>query len=492
MSGRAVTTFCAAAALALLGGCGLLDARYQQPQLPVSDAWPLPPNGAASAGAAPGGTDAVGGAVTAAAADIGWRDFFVDAQLQQLIALALANNRDLRIAVLNIDKARAQYGVQRAQRLPAINATGTYSQQKAYVPRDPSVVGNPPYPTSKAAAADLGVAAFELDLFGRVQSLGRSARQQYLATEEARRSAQLSLIAEVANLYLTLAADRELQELAAQTLHNQEEFFRVTQQKHELGAVSGLDLAQAQTTVEAARVDAARYAGNVALDLDAFTPLIGTTPDAALLPGHLAASVTGLGPLPAGLPSGVLLRRPDILQAEHVLRAANASIGAARAAFLPAITLTGAVGTASGELGGLFKPGNETWSFTPQVNVPIFQGGRLLANLGGAHADQRIAIARYEQAIQVGFREVADALALSQTLAEQLAAQEQLAQAAARAYQLSDERYRAGRDSYLTLLDAQRSDYAARQALIATRRAQQSNRVTLYKVLGGGWHERSP
>jgi multidrug efflux system outer membrane protein len=498
MTKRVLNGLSVGMALALLGGCGALEPRYSQPKLPVVDAWPIAPIAASAAPAAAGAdaapgpalapTDTASAVAPLAVADMGWREFFVDEPLQQLIALALDNNRDLRVAVLNIDKARAQYQQQRSARLPSVNATGALSKQKSYTPLRSAGTD---YPTSEVYSADLGVAAFELDLFGRVQSLSRSARQQYLATAEARRAAQLSLIAEVANLYLTLAADRELQQLATETLRNQEESFRLTQQKYQLGAVSGLDLAQAQTTVASARVDAARYDGNVAQDLNALVPLLGTMPDAALLPARLDHVVTGLAPLPAGLPSAVLLRRPDVLQAEHVLRSANASIGAARAAFLPAISLTGSFGTASDELGGLFKAGNATWSFIPQVTVPIFQGGRLRAGLGVASAEREIAVARYEKAIQAGFSEVADALALTQTLARQRQAQEQLAAATGRAYQLADERYRAGRDSYFTLLDAQRSDYAARQGLIATRRAEQSNRVTLYKVLGGGWREHS-
>ena len=463
---------------AIMSGCVSLEPRNKPVPLPVADAWPAD---AIAATTVPPGT--------VAAADIGWHEFFVDPRLQQLIALALANNRDLRVAVLNVDKARAVYRVQRAARVPAIEATGTMSRQRSYSPlRTPS--GD--YPFSEVDAANLSVAAFEFDLFGRVRSLSRSALQQYLATAEARRAAQLTLIAEVANAWLTLAADHELQQLAASTLANQEDAFHLTQQKYDHGAVSGLDLAQAETTVQSARADAARYDGSVAQDRNALTLLVGVTPDAALLPGALDQPVTGLTPLPAGLPSTVLLRRPDVLQAEHVLRAANASIGAARAAFLPSISLTGSVGTASDDLSGLFKAGNRTWSFVPQIDLPIFQGGRLLAGLAGARADRDIAVARYEGAIQSAFREVTDALALTQTLQRQREADEQLAAASARAYQLSDERYRAGRDSYLTLLVAQRSDYAARQSLIAIRLAEQSNRVSLYKVLGGGWREHTP
>lgn len=278
--------------------------------------------------------------------------------------------------------------------------------------------------------------------------------------------------------------------MAEETLKNQENAFSLTQQRYERGAVSGLDLAQAQTTVESARADAAGYEGNVIRDINALTLLVGTTLDSEWLPEDFEEQVTGLQALPAGLPAEVLLRRPDILEAEFNLRAANANIGAARAAFLPSITLTGSVGGASEELSDLFDSANRTWSFVPQITVPIFQGGRLWANLGVASAERDIALAQYERAIQSGFRDVADALGLTPTLTRQREAQEKLVAAAQRAYQLSEERYRAGRDSFLNFLDAQRSEYAARQGLISTRLTEQSNRVTLYKVLGGGWRER--
>jgi len=322
--------------------------------------------------------------------------------------------------------------------------------------------------------------------------LSRAALEQYFTEEQAQRSAQLTLIAEIANAYLTLGSDRELKRLAEETLKSQEDSFQLTQRRYDRGAVSGLDLAQAQTTVESARADAARYDGNVNADLDALTLLVGAMPDAALLPDSIGAQVTGLAALPSGLPSTVLLRRPDVLQAEHTLRAANANIGAARAAFFPSITLTGSVGSISSDLSGMFKSGTGTWSFTPQLTLPIFEGGRLRGNLDIAAANRDIALAQYEHAIQSGFREVADALSFTQTLARQRQAQEALVAAAGRAYELSQQRYRAGRDSYLNLLDAQRTNYAAQQGLISTRLAEQDNRITLYKVLGGGWREHGP
>ncbi|HEY6451817.1 MAG TPA: efflux transporter outer membrane subunit [Steroidobacteraceae bacterium] len=484
------------AALCVAAGC-TLEPRYRAPPLPVPDQWPIPPTatvpdatsdaaaGAAStAGAAQAGT----GAQPPAARDVGWRDFFADPNLQRLIAAALSNNRDLRVAVLDIERARAQYRVARASELPAINASGSLTREKL----PPAETFTPESFTGSVYQAGVGISAYELDLFGRVRSLSHAALQQYLAQEEARRSAQLSLIAEVANAYLTLASDRDLQRLAQQTLQSQEASYALAQKTHQAGTTSGLDLAQAQTTVEQSRSDAARYEGNVAQDIDALTLLVGAPVDPSWLPQAFDVHTMGLTALPAGVPSDTLLRRPDVLEAEHTLRAANGNIGAARAAFFPEITLTGEIGSASLQLSGLFKGGSGAWSFMPQVTLPIFHGGELRGNLAVAHADQQIALAQYEKAIESGFREVADALALTATLNRERTAQEALVGATNRAYDLSQQRYKAGRDSYLTVLDSQRSNYAAEQGLIATRLAEQSNRVALYQALGGGWREHGP
>ena len=468
---RMVRPLAALASPLLLAACVSLAPGYRQPILPVPDAWPI----AATAAATP------------AAGDIGWREFFVDAKLQQLIALALANNRDLRVAVANMERARAQYHVQRADRLPTIDASGTYARQKSNFDIPGVFSGSA---ITSNYSVDVGVSAFELDLFSRVRNLSRGAQERFLSQLESRRSVQLALIADVASSYLALATDRQLQKLAEQTLSGQEDAYRLSQQRHDQGSISGLDLAQAQTTVESARADAARYEGNAARDLNALTLLAGAPIDAALLP-ESNDPVSGIAPLPAQLPSQVLLRRPDVLSAEHSLRASNADIGAARAAFLPRISLTGSVGSASRELSDLFDAGTGVWSFTPRISVPIFQGGRLLGNLGVARAGHDVALAQYEKAIQAGFREVADALVLTGTLSRQRQAQQALAAATARVYELSQERYKAGRDNFLTVLDAQRSSYAAQQALIVVQLSEQANRVTLYKALGGGWLEHS-
>jgi len=478
-----------------------LEPRLREPAPPVADVWPIP---ATTAAAVPATAPAVTPATTpvttpattpaatpagkeTAAADIGWRDFFVDKRLQALIAQALANNRDLRIAVLNVERARAMYRIQRAERLPNVSAAGIYTKQSI-----PAALSNgSPPSTYQSYEVSVGVAAFELDLFGRVNSLSHAALEQYLAQEESRRSAQLALIAEVAQAYLTLASDRELKRLASDTRKSQQDSFALAQRMHETGAASGLDLAQARTTVESARADEARYEGNVAQDLDALTLLVGVTPDPAMLPQGLDVELASLGPPPAGLPSSVLLRRPDVRATEHLLRAANANIGAARAAFFPTISLVGNAGSASEDLSGLFKSGTGAWTFAPQVTLPIFAGGALSANLDVAHTDRRIAIAQYERSIQAGFREVADALALSDTLVRERNADEALTDATLSAYEISQKRYHSGRDSYLNVLDSQRNDYSARQRLIAVRLAEQTNRVTLYKALGGGWLEKS-
>jgi multidrug efflux system outer membrane protein len=472
------------AVLGLLSSC-TLEPRYRQPALPVPNQWPLPENGAPPPAADTNPTDAPPW-------EIGWREFFADPQLRQLIAQALSNNRDLRVSVLNIELARAQYHIQRANLLPQVDADGSYTREKL----PPALIFGGAFtgasaPIEKIYQVGVGVTSWEIDLFGKVQSQTHAALQQYLAQEQARRSAQLSLIAQVASGYLTLAADRELQRLALETLKSQEASYELTKKRHDSGAVSGLDLAQAQTTVETARVDAARFEGNVAQDLDALTLLVGVSFDTAHLPQGMDASVIGLAPLPPSLPSTVLLRRPDILQAEHQLRAANADIGAARAAFFPTINLTGDIGAASTSLSGLFKVGSTTWQVVPQATVPIFHGGALLGNLSAARTQREIAVAQYEKAIQSGFRDVADALALTATLDRQQRAQQALVDATSQAYELSQQRYKTGADSYLTLLDAQRSFYAAQQGLISNRLAEQTNRVTLYKALGGGWQEHS-
>ena len=366
--------------------------------------------------------------------------------------------------------------------MPDLNAAGQYRRER--IPPSLAVPGREGI--EEQYTASIG-AAFELDLFGRLRSLSRAALEDFLAQEASRRSVHISLIAEVARAYLIAANDMALKELAEATAKNQQEWFGLTQERHRLGAASGLELSQSETQAESALADVARYEGDVARDINALRVLVGAGIPENLLPQSTDVQSPLLTSVPVQMPSEVLLQRPDILAAEHALRAANANIGAARAAFFPVISLTGSGGYISDELSGLFNSNNQTWSFVPQISVPLFQGGRLKSGLDVAHVDRDIAVARYEQSIQVGFQEVSDALALTGSLSRQRMAQERLVNASARAFELSQARREAGQDSYLILLDAQRSYYAAQQGLIATRLAEQANLVTLYRALGGGW-----
>jgi multidrug efflux system outer membrane protein len=449
----------------VLSGCSTLEPRSTEVAPAIPSQWPA----TATAGAQ---------TATADVADIGWRDFFVDPRLQAVITQSLDSNRDLRVAVLNVERARAQYRIQRADRVPAIGVQGQMTRSGGDAP------------VTEQFSANLGVVEFELDLFGRVRNLSQAALQQYFAEAANRRSAQLSLVAEVANAWLTLGADSEQLRIAQATLATYEDSLRLTEARRQLGGASALELSQTRTLVETARTDVARFAGQVAQDRNALVLLAGGPIDASLLPQAEVTDVASVRPLPAGVPGDVLLRRPDVMAAEHVLLSANANIGAARAAFFPSISLTGNIGSASSELPGLFDSGTRVWSFIPKLTLPIFQGGKLRANLGMATADRDIALAQYEKAIQSGFREAADALALNESLDAQLSSQQALVAAAEQAQRLSQARYDAGLDSFLTLLDARRTAYTARQSLVSTQLAQQSNQVALYKVLGGGWHER--
>lgn len=471
---RSALTLSTIAIAALLSACGTLAPDYQRPAAPVAASWSTGSDGAASASAA---------AQSQSTADLGWREFFTDDKLRQVIDQALANNRDLRVAALNVEKAQAQYRVQRADLFPGVNASGGQSTQR--LPSDLSSTGEPTI--TRQYTATLGVSAYELDLFGRVRSLRDAALSQYLATEDAQRSTQISLVAQVATAYLTLAADQERLELAKQTLASRQETLRITQKSHEFGASSALDVRQVQTTVEAARADVASYTSLVAQDRNALTLLVGGPLKPELLPtGGTQAALTITRDLPAGMPSDVLLQRPDVQQAERALQAANANIGAARAAFFPRITLTGSAGAASASLDKLFKGGQGFWSFAPQITLPIFDGGSNSANLKVAEVERDIGVAQYEKAIQSAFKDVSDALAQRATIGEQTAAQQDLVTASQDAYRLADARYRRGLDDYLSTLDAQRSLYSAQQGLITARLSQQINRITLYKVLGGG------
>jgi multidrug efflux system outer membrane protein len=456
----------------VLSGCSLIP-DYQRPEAPVAAQFPQGP--AYSSTQAPG----------QAAAEQGWKQFFHDPALQQLIQTALVNNRDLRVAALNIDAYAAQYQIQRADLFPAISATGSGSRSRT--PAKLSQTGESTI--SSQYSAGLGISSYELDLFGRVRSLSEQALQQYFATEEARRTTQISLVASVANAYLTWQADKELLKLTQDTLGAFEQSYKLTSRSNEVGVASALDLSQARTSVENARVALARYTRQVAQDENSLTLLLGTG-----LPANIASRPLSddlLSEVPAGLPSDLLQRRPDILQAEYNLKAANANIGAARAAFFPSISLTASAGTASPTLGGLFKGGSGTWSFAPQINIPIFNAGSLRASLDYSKIQKEINVANYEKAIQTGFQEVSDGLAARETYKQQLDAQRGFVAANQDYYRLAERRYRIGVDSNLTFLDAQRQLFSAQQSLITDRLAQLNSEVNLYKALGGGWNEQT-
>ncbi|MFZ2197556.1 MAG: AdeC/AdeK/OprM family multidrug efflux complex outer membrane factor [Thermodesulfovibrionales bacterium] len=459
-----------AIALLALSACTMAP-NYTRPEAPVPSGWP----------GGPAYKDAAAIAGDRSAADIKWQKFIVHEQLQKLIALALNNNRDLRIAALNIERSQALYRIQRADLFPTVVAAGIGIESETSASRAAPGESVRVHQYS----VDLGFTSYELDLFGRVRSLKDEALEEFFATEEAGRSTQISLVAEVAGNYLALAADKERLKIARDTFESQQASYNLIKRRFEAGASSELDLRQAQTSVDSARVDIARFTSQVAQGENALAFVIGSPVPSDLMPEGLS-EITLLKEFSAGLPSEVLLRRPDIMQAEHLLKAANADIGAARAAFFPRITLTSTIGLSSDKLSGLFDGGAGAWSFAPTITLPIFDAERNRANLKVSEVDREIFQAQYERAIQGAFREVADALAQRGTLGDQIEAQQSLVEAADVSYRLSDARYKRGIDSHLNVLDSQRSLYSAQQGLISVRLSRLINLVTLYKVLGGG------
>ena len=456
--------------LLLLGGCTLAP-RYHRPDLPVARILPDTQQGNASAATNE----------TVIDAELGWRDFFIDPQLQQLIQTALANNRDLRTSALNIESYQAQYRIQRSALFPSINGEGVGSKQRTLSG------GN--YVTAETYSASVGVTAYELDFFGRVRSLKDKALEQYLAMEATYRSNRISLVAEVTTAYLSWLADRELLVVTEDTKKIEEESFHLIEQRTREGLATQLDLAQARTSLETAKANLAKYNRQVAQDLNNLTLLLGTSLPASLAEKNSMGEQIALSAVPPQLSSQVLLQRPDIMAAEHQLKGAHAQIGAARAAFFPSIRLTANAGKISGDLSDLFDGNSGSWLFSPSVNLPIFTAGRLEAELDVAKISKDISVAQYEKAIQTAFREVADALVASETYREQLVAQKANLMANQEYYVLAKDRYLQGVDSFLTLLDAQRSLYSARQNYLNLQLAQQVNQVAVYKVLGGGWKE---
>ncbi len=467
---RTVKAFGAITLSLALAACDLAP-KYTRPELPVPAATPTGPSYATGAG---------GQAIVPA--DTAWRDFFVEPRLARVIETALANNRDLRIAVANVEQARAQYRVQRADLLPTVGATGTatYSEQPLVQ------FGQAQKLRTDVYQAQVGISAWEIDLFGRIRNLTRAAQEQYFASVETRNAAQTTLIAETANAWLTMAADQERLRIARDLEKTFGTTLELTRARFTKGIASELEVRQAQTSYDQARSDIEAATTLVAQDQNALNLLAGTTVPASDLPEAFPASSATLDNLPANISSEVLLRRPDIASAEHDLLAANANIGAARAAFFPNISLTAALGTVSLGLSNLFKSGSELWSVAPSATLPIFDFGRNKGNLRYARATYDAMLATYEKSVQTGFREVADALARRGTMGRQLEAQTSQRDAARASYRLSEARFRAGVDPFLNTLDSQRALYSAEQSLVTTRQTQASNMVEIYRAMGGG------
>lgn len=471
-----------------LAGCSLAPV-YERPNAPVTAAWPDQPK--VSYGgytqATTVGTqtaEAVAPAGALAAAELGWKEFFLDVRLQTLIELALVNNRDMRVAMLRVDEARAQFGIQRGAQWPQLSGGVQGSRQR--LPSDMRMGGAAAPSVTSQNQSGLALTSFELDLFGRLRNLSEAAYQNYLATEQAQKSAHISLISSVAQAYFNQRAAQVQVELTQRTLQSRQESFQLVQTRFDAGVASELDLNQAKTLLDSASASLAQLVRTQAQADNALVLLIGSP-----LPVDLPAPATFgreqlLASVPAGLPSDMLERRPDILAAENQLKAANANIGAARAAFFPNISLTGFFGSTSPSLDELFS-GGKFWTFSPSIMVPIFAGGSLVEGLSLAKARDNIAVAQYEKAIQQAFREVSDALAGEATFTAQLDAQRALEASSARTLELSNLRYDSGVDSYLQVQTAQVDFFNAQIALVQTGLASLSNRVELYKALGGGW-----
>ena len=454
--------------LLLSSGCTFVP-EYIRPQGPVSAEWP---QGDAYRQLQEDALKEIAGTP--------WQEFFTDPALRKIIEKALGNNRDLRLAALNVERTQAMYGIQRASLLPSVDGSGSIAKERYSA----DLVGADSSRTAEQYSLSLGIAAWEIDFFGRVRSLSDQALEEYLATEEARRSAELALITQVARVYLTLAADQENLKLAQATLDNQQASYDLINKSYDNGLATELDLRRAQSAVESARRDVPRFKQVVAQDRNALNLLVGGSVEEELLPNELN-TVADLKEVDPGLPSAVLLNRPDVAAAEHRLKGAYAYVGAARASLFPRISLTASAGTASDELSGLLGSGTGVWSFVPQLQVPIFDP-RVWKAVQVSKVDQKIVLTQYEKTVQNAFKEVADALAVQGTISEQLAAQEALVDSAQVTYELSDKRYTMGLDSYLSVLDAHRSLYAQQQALISLRLSRLAHQITLYGVLGGG------
>jgi outer membrane protein, multidrug efflux system len=466
--------------LGALTRCSLIP-DYKRPDLPVANQYPTGP-AFTGTGAVPGST---------AASDLGWRNFFLDPVMQDLIALALQNNRDLFVAAQNVAAAESQYEVQHASLFPTVNAVGSANFQRE--PPGASGFSAPLHINSYSLG--LSAASYELDLFGRIRSLSKQAQEKYFSLAETQQSTQISLIAQVASEYLAWLSDRDAIRVSAQTAEAQKNAFELRRLTLEHGNGTELDVAQAESSWRTAQATLEQYTRQAAQDLDELVLLVGTSPPDSLRTRMMAqsglASEAAFPVLPAGLPADLLQRRPDIRAAEHTLLAANANIGAARAEFFPSITLTAAGGTGSSSLGNLFGPGSASWQFQPQFSLPIFDAGSNYANLDYAKIETVIEVANYEKAIQSAFHDVSDALAARSTYTRQVDAEQKLVDADARYYTMAKMRSGAGADTYLNVLVAQSSLFGAQINLINLNLSEQQNLVTLYKSLGGGWTDRS-
>jgi len=442
----------------LLSGCAMIP-KYARPIAPLAAQYP-----------------GVQAANVSAAAVLSWTNYFADERLKQLIDLALTNNCDFQVAVLNVEQSRAQYRITRSSSLPTVDASGSFQKSHANAA------------TSDQWSASLGSTAYEVDLFGRVRSLNRQALEKYFATVEGKRSAQVSLVAEVAKEYFTLRQTEEQIALAKQTLQTVRDSYGLNKATFNAGASSELDLRTAEGQVQTAKINLLGFERDRAQAENDLVLLIGQPMPANLPPARSFNDTNLLADIHAGLPSELLLHRPDILEAEHTLKAANANIGAARAAFFPTITMTASVGSTSAELEKLFGGGTGVWSFSPQITVPIFTAGQNLASLDAAKISKRIEVQNYRKAIETAFREVADALVTSRSYTQQIGEESLLVAAQQRRFELANLRYRQGEDTYLNVLSSQQDRYSAQQNLLQARFGQLTSRISLYKAVGGGWN----
>jgi multidrug efflux system outer membrane protein len=453
----------------VLTGCTMIP-QYHRPPAPVEAEYP-----------------GVAATKETCVADIAWKDFVADEQLRKIVEVALANNRDLRLAVLNVEQSRAQYRVTRSALFPEIDATGNYTRAQTSTGGLGPVAGGSASFTYSQWSASIGTTAYEIDLFSRVRSLNREALEKFFATAEARRSATITLVAEVAAQFFALREAQEQLNLARQTLSTVQDSFELNKASFDAGSINELDLRTAEGQVQTARFNLLDYERQCGQAEDALVLLLGQSLPTGLPDTRPFGETNLLAKVSPGLPSELVQRRADILEAEHTLKAANANIGAARAAFFPRITLTTSIGTTSSQLSQLFGAGTGVWSFSPQITLPIFTGGRLRGDLDAAKISTDIAVANYEKAIQTAFREVADALVANSSYARQIQVEAKRGQTQQRRFELAKARYRQGEDSYLNVLSAQQDLYSAQQGLLQAQYNKLASQIALYKALGGGW-----